>query len=99
MVSLLQTLAGHRFLSWRAAGRRIVGDSELKGRPMVGGNPGSEHVERGLALEQRGDVTAAEAAYALADQAGSAEGALFLGGLLKRRGDLAGADAAFRRGD
>ncbi len=60
---------------------------------------GADHLQRGLTLEQQGDTAAAEAAYALADQAGSPDGALFLGVLLKRRGDLAGARAAYARGE
>ncbi len=53
-------------------------------------DPGADHLQQGLALEQQGDSAGAEAAYAVADQAGSRDGALFLGVLLKRRGDLAG---------
>lgn len=60
---------------------------------------GANHLQRGLALEQQGDTAGAEAAYALADEAGSRDGALFLGVLLKRRGDLAGAHAAYARGE
>lgn len=62
-------------------------------------DPGEEHVRNGGALEQCGDIAGAEAAYALADQAGSASGALYLGVLLGRRGDVDGARAAYARGE
>jgi tetratricopeptide (TPR) repeat protein len=61
--------------------------------------PGFDLVQRGIAMEDNGDVAAAEVAYAQADAAGSAEGALFLGILLKRRRDLVGAQEAYRRSE
>jgi tetratricopeptide (TPR) repeat protein len=62
-------------------------------------DPGAHHVQQGLTLEEQGNNAGAEAAYALADQAGSRDGALFLGVLLKRRGDFDGARAAYARGE
>lgn len=59
----------------------------------------SGYMERGWAFEQQGDIVAAEREYRLADDAGSADGALNLGLLLKRRGDHSGAAAAYRRGE
>jgi tetratricopeptide (TPR) repeat protein len=59
----------------------------------------SQQLERGLSFEQQGDLASAEREYTLADQAGSAVGALVLGGFLKRRGDYAGAEAAYRRSE
>jgi tetratricopeptide (TPR) repeat protein len=59
----------------------------------------SVYLQRGLAFEEQGDIVAAEREYRLADDTGSAAGALNLGSLLKRRGDHAGAVAAYRRSE
>jgi Tetratricopeptide repeat. len=58
-----------------------------------------DDLQRGLKLENEGDLSGAEIAYSRADEQGNAEGALLLGVLLKRRGDLDGAEAAYRRAD
>jgi tetratricopeptide (TPR) repeat protein len=50
-------------------------------------------------LEERGDLSAAEAAYRRADQRGDANGSFNLGLLLEERGDLGGAIAAYERAD
>jgi tetratricopeptide (TPR) repeat protein len=59
----------------------------------------SMHLERGFDLEDQGDIVGAEREYRLADDAGSAGGALSLGLLLKRRGEHAEAIAAYRRSE
>lgn len=56
-------------------------------------------VARGGMLEAGGDLDGAEAAYQVADDLGSAEGALFHGVLLRRRGDLPAAEAAYVRAE
>lgn len=57
------------------------------------------HLERGKALDAQGDSTGAQDAYAMADAAGSAEGALWLGVKLKSHGDLEGAKSSYARGE
>lgn len=52
-----------------------------------------------LALEQQGDLTAAEERYGAADRLGHAGAGVRLGVLLEERDDLAGAEQAFRRAD
>jgi TPR repeat protein len=50
-----------------------------------------------MLLENRGELTGAEAAYRRADDRGDAVGAFKLGEVLENRKDLAGAEAAYAR--
>jgi tetratricopeptide (TPR) repeat protein len=56
-------------------------------------------LRRGDEMQRRGDRSGAEAAYRVADEAGSGEGASNLGALLFERNEVAAAEACLRRAD
>ncbi len=60
---------------------------------------GEREFNLAVALEERGDITAAVAAYQRADQLGHGPAASNLGLLLERQGDWTAAAAAYRRAD
>jgi hypothetical protein len=66
--------------------------------PAAPGDP-NDAFEAAVAVEQRGDLAAAEEGYRAADRLGHPGAAVKLGGLLEERDDLGGAEEAFRRAD